>query len=133
MGKKKSFQDRGGGGKGGRRKHDGERSYAQSEADLRKATVPVGGWEQAIATGRDTVVADDYIAAEGADEGSDDDDSGFEHSRRPPVKARLCMWEFGQNDPKRDSGSKLKRLGYASLLKIGQSFPGTDLLPLSLG
>ncbi|CAM9417313.1 unnamed protein product, partial [Ectocarpus fasciculatus] len=57
----------------------------------------------------------------------DDDDSGFEHSRRPPVRARLCMWEFGQNDPKRDSGSKLKRLGYASLLKIGQSFPGVVL------
>ena len=32
------------------------------------------------------------------------------------MRIGLFMWEFGQNDPKRDSGSKLKRLGYAKLL-----------------
>lgn len=43
------------------------------------------------------------------------------------MNVKLFMWEFGQNDPKRDSGSKLKRLGYASLLRIGQSFSGIVL------
>jgi pre-rRNA-processing protein TSR3 len=40
---------------------------------------------------------------------------------------RIFMWEFGQNDPKRDSGSKLCRLGYAKTLKIGQNFGGIVL------
>ena len=35
--------------------------------------------------------------------------------------------EFSQNDVKRDSGSKLKRWGYASQLRLGQSFPGVVL------
>lgn len=43
------------------------------------------------------------------------------------LSIRLCMWEFGQNDPKRDSGSKMVRFGYAGLLKIGQSFQGIVL------
>ena len=37
------------------------------------------------------------------------------------------MWEFGQNDPKRDSGSKLVRLGLAGTLKVNQSFGGLVL------
>ena len=37
------------------------------------------------------------------------------------------MWEFNQNDPKRDSGSKLCRLGFARCLKVGQSFGGVVL------
>jgi pre-rRNA-processing protein TSR3 len=37
------------------------------------------------------------------------------------------MWEFGQNDAKRDSGSKLFRLGYARQLRIGQTFAGVVL------
>ena len=43
------------------------------------------------------------------------------------MNVKLMMWEFGQNDPKRDSGSKLKRLGYAGLLKIGYPFNGIVL------
>lgn len=43
------------------------------------------------------------------------------------MSVKVCMWEFGQNDPKRDSGSKLRRLGYAGQLRIGQSFPGVVL------
>ena len=31
----------------------------------------------------------------------------------PAAGVCLSMWEFGQNDPNRDSGSKLKRLGFA--------------------
>jgi len=45
----------------------------------------------------------------------------------PKIDIGLYMWEFGQNDPKRDSGSKLKRLGYAKLLKVGQTFQGVVL------
>lgn len=39
----------------------------------------------------------------------------------------LYMWEFGQNDPKRDSGSKMCRLGYSNILRIGQMFNGIVL------
>lgn len=45
--------------------------------------------------------------------------------------AKVFMWEFGQNDPKRDSGSKLCRLGYANAMRIGSgsgsSFSGIVL------
>ena len=37
------------------------------------------------------------------------------------------MWEFGQNDPKRDSGSKMVRLGYAKRLRLNQNFSGIVL------
>ena len=47
--------------------------------------------------------------------------------RKRSISVRLCMWEFGQNDPKRDSGVKLRRMGFADSLKIGQSFPGNNL------
>lgn len=43
------------------------------------------------------------------------------------IRIKLFMWEFGQNDPNRDSGSKLRRLGYAGQLRIGESFPGIVL------
>lgn len=64
---------------------------------------------------------------EGEDDidGEGEQDDGLVH--REQLSVNLCMWEFGQNDPKRDSGSKLHRLGYAKLLRIGQSFPGIVL------
>ena len=51
---------------------------------------------------------------------SDYDGSNYE----PSLSARIFLWEFSQNDSKRDSGSKMVRLGYANKLSIGQSFPG---------
>ena len=39
----------------------------------------------------------------------------------------LFMWEFGQNDTKRDSGSKMCRLGYSQVLRPGQTFTGIVL------
>lgn len=48
-------------------------------------------------------------------------------SRDKKKNMKLFMWEFGQNDPKRDSGSKLIRLGYANVIRIGSSFPGIVL------
>lgn len=41
------------------------------------------------------------------------------------MSVRLGLWEFGQNDAKRDSGSKLVRLGLAQ--KLGRSFNGIVL------
>ena len=43
------------------------------------------------------------------------------------MSVTLAMWEFGQNDAKRDSGSKLCRLGYSVNIRIGASFPGVVL------
>jgi pre-rRNA-processing protein TSR3 len=56
-----------------------------------------------------------------------DDNATPEEHAREMISVGLYMWEFGQNDPKRDSGSKLRRLGYAKQLKIGQSFQGVVL------
>uniref|UniRef100_A0A0D3L184 18S rRNA aminocarboxypropyltransferase n=1 Tax=Emiliania huxleyi (strain CCMP1516) TaxID=280463 RepID=A0A0D3L184_EMIH1 len=39
----------------------------------------------------------------------------------------MRMWEFNQNDSKRDSGSKLVRLGMAKTLKVGQNYAGIVL------
>lgn len=63
------------------------------------------------------------------DEEGDDDDaeeeltSGTSHTLQVPVK----LWEFGQNDPKKDSGSRLTRLGVAESLRIGCGFNGIVL------
>jgi pre-rRNA-processing protein TSR3 len=59
-------------------------------------------------------------------EGQNDEDGSDRHTA-PKIKVPLWMWEFGQNDPKRDSGSKLQRLGLAKTLKLGKSFPGVVL------
>ena len=54
-----------------------------------------------------------------------------ETEERPQVRGqldvRIMLWEFGQNDPKRDSGSRLSRLGLAGALRVGQSFNGIVL------
>jgi len=54
----------------------------------------------------------------------DDDDK---KKTNTTLSVKVCLWEWGQNDAKRDSGSKICRLGYASQLKIGQSFQGIVL------
>jgi len=62
------------------------------------------------------------------DEVDDDDDLPITeeiHNILSPL--RIFMWEFGQNDARRDSGSKLCRLGYARKLKVGYSFNGIVL------
>lgn len=43
---------------------------------------------------------------------------------------RLAMWDFGQCDPKRCSGMKLKRLGYVKVLGMRESFHGLVLSPI---
>jgi len=49
---------------------------------------------------------------------------------RKDLPIRLAMWDFGQCDPKRCSGAKLKRLGYVKLLNIRDSFHGLVLSPI---
>lgn len=65
------------------------------------------------------------------DDGNDNDnvDNDDDSDRKPntTLSVKVCLWEWGQNDAKRDSGSKICRLGYASQLKIGQSFQGIVL------
>jgi hypothetical protein len=70
-------------------------------------------------------VEDDDADSEVGDVEAEEEGSGDEPvATRRALSVKLWMWEFGQNDPKRDSGSKLRRLGYASGLKLGRSFPG---------
>ena len=86
------------------------------------------------------IIASEQEAEEGAEgaEGSDEEDSddgeealkaraGYEDYSSRELTSKLFMWEFSQNDAKRDSGSKLKRWGYAGQLRLGQTFPGVVL------
>lgn len=73
----------------------------------------------------EAVYEEDQTHEEDDDHGLDAGASAAASSER--VSARVFMWEFGQNDPKRDSGSKLCRLGYSKVLKIGQNFGGIVL------
>lgn len=131
MGKKKNYGTGGGSGRsgGGWSEHGSKKqSYATSAGDITQTTeqrshhdrrgVAIEHLSTASAAGEveDRDIPDDVIGSE--------DELDSAPDKRPSVVTRLWMWEFGQNDPKRDSGSKLRRLGYASSLKIGQSFPG---------
>lgn len=48
----------------------------------------------------------------------------------PEFPVRLAMWDFGQCDPKRCSGIKLKRLGYIRVLNQRDTFHGLVLSPI---
>ena len=65
------------------------------------------------------------VASEEETEGQEDGDETLAPRHR--FAAILRMWEFNQNDSKRDSGSKLVRLGMAKTLKVGQSYSGIVL------
>lgn len=43
------------------------------------------------------------------------------------ISVKTFIWEYNQNDPKRDSGSKLYRLKMTHHLKIGEVFKGIVL------
>eukprot|EP01031_Cornospumella_fuschlensis_P037314 gene37314-45303_t len=63
------------------------------------------------------------------DIGADEEHDGEEGdtSLSSEMEARVYLWEFNQNDPKRDSGVKLCRMGLATRLKIGRPFNGIVL------
>ena len=44
-----------------------------------------------------------------------------------PLATRICLWEFSQNDARRDSGSKLVRQGLATQLDARAAFHGIVL------
>ena len=44
-----------------------------------------------------------------------------------PLATRVCLWEFSQNDARRDSGSKLVRQGLARQLDARAAFQGIVL------
>jgi hypothetical protein len=75
----------------------------------------------------DAALAAAAAAAADDDNGDDDDDDGESPRLKQTLRVAVRMWEFGQNDPKRDSGSKLVRLGLASTLKVADYFGGIVL------
>ena len=72
----------------------------------------------------EVAVAVEEEEEEGA-QGQEDGNETLEARRR--FTGILRMWEFNQNDSKRDSGSKLVRLGMAKTLKVGQNYAGVVL------
>jgi len=56
-----------------------------------------------------------------------EEDEDYEPKSRKLLKTRVVLWEFGQNDAKRDSGSKAVRMGLVSSLKVGKPFNGVVL------
>ena len=114
------------------RKDRSERQWHNTDRCFTSSSVAIHGenddeLSKGILTGN---VSDIATAAD--DDGDSDscnetDGISDEHISIKKLTANVCMWEFSQNDSKRDSGSKLCRLGYASKLRIGQSFPGIVL------
>eukprot|EP00605_Chrysophyceae_sp_TOSAG23-4_P002905 GSChrysophyteH1.ASY1.ANO1.3200.1 assembled CDS len=82
---------------GGNSRKRGEMVY-RSQSDIIESELGVGGGDE---------------DGDGESEG----DSEYLDSTKE-LEVNICMWEFGQNDTKRDSGSKLCRLGYAGVLRI---------------
>ena len=58
---------------------------------------------------------------------ADNEGDGERAAEPVPFPIDVAMWEFGQNDPKRDSGSKMVRFGMARKLRVGESFRGIVL------
>ena len=90
----------------------------------------VGDYQAALKATSTAVESGEGEDDDDDDEGEDEDDEAIAAAAvadRCTMRVTVAMWEFGQNDAKRDSGSKLCRLGYSRKLKIGQSFPGIVL------
>lgn len=65
----------------------------------------------------------------------DDEDSGDEGSGQPGqgpqmLSVRLAMWDLGQCDKSRCTGTRLVRQGVVKELRLGVPFPGVILSPM---
>jgi pre-rRNA-processing protein TSR3 len=54
-------------------------------------------------------------------------EESFSELRVAKLSVKTFIWEYNQNDPKRDSGSKLYRMKLVRHLQIGDSFSGIVL------
>ena len=73
--------------------------------------------------GRDAGPGSRWGAATDSDSESSDEGEGLPGGLLPP-ELRLAMWDLGQCDRKRCSGTKLVRHRMVEELSLGQSFPG---------
>ncbi|CAJ1402363.1 unnamed protein product [Effrenium voratum] len=83
--------------------------------------MPRKGRGKGKAPGKRTPTRREGELGEQSSDGSDDGDSEVE------ARARLVLFEFGQNDPKMDSGVRLCRFGLAKSLRPQAGFQGIVL------
>ncbi|CAG9463156.1 unnamed protein product [Pedinophyceae sp. YPF-701] len=63
-------------------------------------------------------------------DGADLADGREARGTRPALVVHLAMWDLGQCDKKRCTGTRLERQGAVSELRLGQGFPGVALTPV---
>lgn len=70
-----------------------------------------------------------YEQADGRDHQGDDDEAGTSGAPRHEMAVKLAMWDLGQCDRQRCTGTRLVRQGLVRELRLGQPFPGVILSP----
>ncbi len=111
---------------GGQSRKRGEHVY-RTDADIIRSEAEADG-DAWAGSGLAMGGTDGNSSGDGDEDGEGEGEGNEEYlDSSRPLQVNLCMWEFGQNDAKRDSGSKLFRLGYARQLRIGQTFAGVVL------